>query len=189
VDTGKGAEITDVSPILLIEQVTPEIKIMKTLHTACCSVIALMVLSLSSCKKENPDAVQVPGPPAPPTTSQVASVQLNGGNVIGRWTMAFEQYVTFRNDTLQDFDTATYPPGIFIAQFTSNQLMIIDGLDTTLYPYTISGNQMTVDDGGDDIIFSYGISSQGTMRWSMSSTYSSGNNLYRYYDDYLFERY
>lgn len=153
--------------------------------------IAISVI-VASCKKDDPNAIQVPRPPGPPTTAEVSAVELNGGSLNGRWTMTLEQVVTMRNDTLWDFDTLRYPAGELMVQFvTGNQLWIIDatGPDTTLYTYSVSGNQLIIEDGVDDIIFLYGISPQGVMRWSNTDTWTSGPNVYRDYNDYLFERY
>lgn len=164
---------------------------MKATYTVCFSMFATMLLLLTSCKKEDPNTIHVPAPPGPPTTAQVSSVQLDGGNVSGRWTMTFEQFVTFRNDTLWDFDTLTHTPGEYIMEFSGNQLQFIDtqGPDTALFSYSISGNHLTLIDGSDNIVFEYGISPQGVMRWYTTATYTSGPNVYKDYDDYLFERY
>jgi hypothetical protein len=154
-------------------------------------VTAIAIMLFASCKKEDPNTIHVPAPPGPPTTSQVSSVQLNGGIFSGRWTMTFEQSVTMRNDTLQYFDTTTQVPGMYIVEFAGNLLYIIDTTvpDTSIYTFTANGNQITLEDGVDDIIIRYGVSQQGVMRWYLTDTYVSGNNIYEYHDDYLFERY
>ena len=164
---------------------------MKNLKISILLFAVIAMSALSSCKKEeDPNAIHVPAPPGPPTTSQVSSVQLNGGYVLGRWNMTFEQVVTLRNDTLQNFDTLTYPQGEFTAEFTNNQLILIDTflIDTVIYPYSISGNHITLVDGPNLIVLAYGISPQGVMRWSFEDAYTSGSNSYRIYEDYLLER-
>jgi hypothetical protein len=150
-------------------------------------IASACTLILFSCKKEEvthgPSPVHITGNPA------VAAISLNGGNVSGRWTMKFEQFLTYRNDTLWDTDTLTYSPGELVLNFFSNGNMeLMDGFDTVAGTYSTSGNQITLFIDQDVVVFTYGVQNS-RMRWRIIESYTNGGDFYRDEADYLFERY
>ncbi len=153
-----------------------------------CTII--LAASFQSCKKEEDNSVHVPAQPQAPCSPIVCSVPLNGGNVIGRWTLTYEQIVEYVNDTFDSYDTMAYIPGQLMVDFRSNGDMYLYDLgDTSVWTYSVSGNQMILNDGVDIFTVNYGV--QGThMRWKLTTTdVDVNNNIIRREDDYIFERY
>ena len=149
-------------------------------------IASACTLILFSCKKEEvtngPSPVHITGNPA------VAAVPLNGGNVTGRWTMTFEQTITYRNDTLWDNDTLTYAPGELVVTCANGIFEMFDGVDTVSGTYSTSTNHITLVIDQDTILFLYGITNN-TMRWRIVESYTNGPDFYRDESDYLFARY
>lgn len=149
-------------------------------------VLFLLAYLLTGCRKEEPAQDDLFD--ARSDSEIMYAIALDGGAIEGRWVLDYEEYLSYINDVLVGFDSASYDAGEITLDFNVNgSVMLISQGDTTFGTYSITANQLNLNLSSALHVTTFG-SDGDRMRWHYSASTVVGSDIYRDDNEYLFSK-